>query len=259
MGTTIDVETQDGWAMVRIAREAKRNALDRATRDGLRDAFESLSGKARAIVLTGTGGSFCAGLDLKEREADKAAGRPDTAGAEAIALNMAIRNHPAIFIAGVNGLALGGGVTLINLCDLAVASHDAKLGAPEIGFATYAGMAGPTTQLLLTRKRAAWFLLTAERLDAATALDWGLINEVAEPEALLPRCRELAARIAGFDAAALAETKKALNHIPTVVTDWQEAMEHGQQVNRAIRTRTSAAAEGLRHFAGGGRNPGQGS
>lgn len=259
MDSTVRVTRHAGWAEIRIDREARRNALDRATRDALRAAFDALRGEARAIVLTGTGGSFCAGLDLKEREAERAAGRADTAGEEAIELNLAIRAHPAIFIAAVNGLALGGGVTLVNVCDLAVAASTAALGCPEIGFATYASMAGPTSQLLLTRKRAAWMLLTTERLDAATAERWGLINEVVAPEALAARAAELAARLAGFDAVALAETKAALEKIPAEITQWRDAMAFGQTVNTRIREGTAAAAAGLAHFAAGGRHPGQGA
>ena len=111
----------DGWAEIRVDREAKRNAMDRASREALLAAFADLRGRARAIILTGTGGSFCAGMDLKERSAEVARGVED-AGEQWIAVNMAIRKHPAIFIAAVNGLALGGGSTLINVCDLAVAS-----------------------------------------------------------------------------------------------------------------------------------------
>ena len=255
----IAVEPREGWLEVRIDREAKRNALNRAARERLREVFDDARGQARAIVLTGTGASFCAGLDLKEREAEKAAGLPDTAGEEAIALNVAMREHPAIFIAAVNGMAFGGGMTLVNSCDLAVAASDAQLACPEIGFATYASMAGPTSQLLLTRKRAAWLLLTNERIDAETARQWGLVNEVVAPDRLMARARELAARIAGFDAAALAETKKALGAVPGDITGWREAMEFGQTVNTAIRARTDAAAQGLARFTRGERNPGQGN
>jgi enoyl-CoA hydratase/carnithine racemase len=240
MRDTIQLQRHAAWAEIRIDREAKRNALDRATRAALREAFDALRGEARAIVLTGTGASFCAGLDLKERAADRAAGLPDTAGEEAIALNIGMREHPAIFIAAVNGMAFGGGMTLVNCCDLAIAASDATLACPEIGFATYASMAGPTSQLMLPRKRAAWLLLANERLDAATAERWGLVNEVMPGARLMPRARELAERISGFDAVALEETKNALNRIPGDTADWREAMAYGQTVNEAIRARKLA-------------------
>ena len=235
------IEQFEGWARVRIDREAKRNALDRATRTALTGFIANLPHTVRAVVLTGTGGSFCAGLDLKERAADRQAGLPDTAGQEAIALNIAMREHRAIFIAAVNGLALGGGMTLVNCCDLALAASDAEFGTPEIAFATYASMAGPTGQMLINRKRAAWMLLNPDRLSAQTACDWGLINEVTEPRALQAAAEALASRLAGFDGDALAETKSALNAIPAMNQDWEAAMQYGQTVNTAIRSKAGPA------------------
>jgi enoyl-CoA hydratase/carnithine racemase len=244
--------------VIRLARAQKRNAANRAMREALRSALEHLAADNRVIVVTGTDTSFCAGLDLKEREAEKAAGRPDTAGEEWMDISTMIREHSSVFIAALNGLALGAGVTLLNSCDLAIAADTASIGCPEIGFATYAGMSGPTTQLTALRRRAAWLLLTAERIDARTAEHWGLVNEVVEAARLMARTEELAARIAGFDPIALREVKKAINHIPAQITGWREAMQYGNGVNVTIRQETTAAAEGLARFANGGRNPGQG-
>jgi enoyl-CoA hydratase/carnithine racemase len=258
MAALVHLVQHEGWAEIQLNRHEKRNALNREMRSSLRDCLRQLEGVARVIVVTGTEGSFCAGLDLKEREADKAAGRTDTAGDEWIEINTLVHEHPAIFIAAVNGLALGAGVTLLNSCDLAIAADSAKIGCPELGFATYAGMAGPTTQLTVSRRHAAWLLLTAERIDAATAQQWGLINEVVEADKLSARIAELAAHIAQFDPIALREVKKALLHIPAQISGWREAMEYGQVVNQTIRRETTAAAEGLARFAGGGRNIGQG-
>ncbi len=258
MSGPIQVTRHDGWAEIRIDRAAKRNAMDRASRQGLLAAFAALRGEVRAIVLTGSGTAFCAGMDLKEREADRIAGI-EGAGDEWIAVNMAIRAHPAIFIAAVNGLALGGGATLLNVCDIAIASTEASIGCPEMGFATYPGMAGPAIQLSgISRKRAAWLVLTTNRVDGATAERWGLVTEVVAPDALLPRAAEIARQVARFDAVALEQSKKALDRIPAFITDWQEAMDHGQMVNLTIRAHTPAQAEGSARFAAGIKNPGQG-
>lgn len=258
MSELIAITRHDRWAVVRLARAPKRNALNREMRGALREQLASLEKEARVIVLTGTDAVFCAGLDLKEREAEKAAGHADTAGEEALELNMAIREHPAVFIAAQNGLALGAGMTLVNSCDLAIAGASATFGCPEIGFATYASMAGPTTQQTVLRRRAAWLLLTGERIDAATAREWGLINEVVAASALDARVATLAERIAQFDPVALREVKRALNRVPAEITGWRAGMEFGQTVNETIRRQTDAAAQGLAHFAAGGRNPGQG-
>jgi enoyl-CoA hydratase/carnithine racemase len=252
------VTRHEGWAQIQINREAQRNAMNRATRQGLLRTFDDLKGQAKAVVITGTGVAFCARIDLKEREADRKAGI-DGAGDEWTAVNMAIKAHPAIFIAAVNGLALGGGATMINCCDLAIASTTASIGCPEMGFSTYPGMAGPAIQLSgITRKQAAWLVLTTNRIDGATAERWGMVNRCVEPEELLPTAQALAQKVAQFDAVALAEGKKALDRIPAFITDWREAMDHGQMVNLTIRSKTTAQAEGSARFAAGIRNPGQG-
>ncbi|HEY4373895.1 MAG TPA: enoyl-CoA hydratase/isomerase family protein [Burkholderiales bacterium] len=237
--STVIVEPHADWALVRIEREDKRNAVDRATRSALMAALDELRGM-HAIVITGSGTSFCAGMDLKERKADLAAGKPDTAGHEWMDFNMALRAHPAVCIAAVNGLALGAGLTLVNSCDLAIAGAGAAFGTPEIGFGSYASMAGPTMQRSqLTRKRVAWMLLAAPRLDAVTAERWGLINEVVPDAQLLGRAGALAAQVAACDAVALAEIKQTLDRLPADA-GWREAMEYGQTVNAAIRTRRAA-------------------
>jgi enoyl-CoA hydratase/carnithine racemase len=253
MSETVEVLRHDGWAQVRIDRPAKRNALDRATRTALINAFAALRDDARCIVLTGTDASFCAGLDLKERAQETAAGAPDTAAGEWVDLNMAIRRHPAVFIAAVNGTALGGGVTLVNSCDLALAADDAVIGCPELSFATYASAGGPTALLSLPRKRAAWLLLTAESIDAATAERWGMVNQVVPNAELLAQAQRLASRIAGFDAIAIDETKKSLDHVPAEVNDWEGAMLYGQGVNAAIRERRGKPRGLPDALAAGGR------
>lgn len=237
---TVVIERHADWALVRIAREHKRNAVDRATRAALSAALEELRGM-RAIAITGSGAAFCAGIDLKEREAEKAAGRADTAGEEWMEINMAVRSHPAVCIAVVNGLALGAGLTLVNSCDLAIAGDSASFGTPEVGFGSYASMAGPTMQRSnLARKRVAWMLLAAPRIDAVTAERWGLVNEVVPDSQLPQRAAALAAQVAAHDGVALAEIKQTLDRLPAQA-GWREAMEYGQTVNASIRARRAAA------------------
>jgi enoyl-CoA hydratase/carnithine racemase len=258
MSELILIDRHDGWAEIRINRADKRNAMNRAARRGLLDAFDALRDEARAIIITGTDGSFCAGMDLKEVEQDRAAGIHGSSE-EWIGVNIAIREHPAVFIAAVNGVALGGGSTLINVCDLAVASTQSSIGCPEMGFATYPGMAGPAAQLSgITRKRAAWMILTTTRIDGATAERWGMVNECVAPEELMPRARQIAVQLAQFDPVALVESKKALDRIPNVISSWREAMEHGEMVNKTIRAATEAQDAGRARFAAGQKSLGQG-
>jgi enoyl-CoA hydratase/carnithine racemase len=258
MSELVIVTKYQHWAIIRLARAVKRNALNREMRSALRDHLEALRADTHVIVLTGTDAVFCAGLDLKERDAETASGQADTAGTEALELNVSIHEHPAVFIAAQNGLALGAGFTLVNSCDLVIAADTATFGCPEIGFATYASMAGPTVQQTAQRRRAAWLLLTANRIDAATAERWGLVNEVVAAGDLDSHTALLAKQIAQFDPVALREIKQALNRIPAEISGWRAGMEYGQTVNEVIRRETAAAAQGLKNFVQGRRNPGQG-
>ena len=105
----IELTGKGDYAVLRITREAKRNAMNRSARDGMQAAFEHAKDRFRVIVLTGTGRSFCAGIDLKERGEDVERGI-HSASQEWAEVNVAIRQHPSVFIAAVNGTALGGGL-----------------------------------------------------------------------------------------------------------------------------------------------------
>jgi len=226
------------YAVLSIEREAKRNAMNRACRQGMRAAMEFARDKYPVIVLTGVGTSFCAGVDLKERATDLARG--DTSGSgEWVDVNVAIREHPSIFIAAVNGLALGGGATLINVCDLAIAADTVEIGMPEMSFSTYPGMAGPSTQLSLSRKRVAWMMLTAERIPAQLAESWGLINKCVPFAELMTVAEETARHVSQFNAVALSAAKQALDQIPANITDWRQALAYGELVNAKIQQRNA--------------------
>lgn len=241
------IERREGYAVIRLNRPQKRNAMNRRARNALLDLLQAIRNEVSVCVLTGSENAFCAGIDLKERQSDRESGI-ETAPEEWRQVMVAIREHPAIFIAAVNGFALGGGVTLINACELAIAAKEARIGLPEMTFATYAGLAGPSTQLSLPRKRAAWMLLTARQINGTTAEAWGWVNQAVEPELLLSTAEELAAHVASFDPVALEETKRALDRIPHPIGDWGMALEHGSYVNATIRSRTAAQVEGVKRF-----------
>jgi enoyl-CoA hydratase/carnithine racemase len=249
----------DGVARIVLNRPAKRNAMNRAARGALLAALDACRGSARVVVLTGNGPAFCSGVDLKEVRSS-APGQSTLDGEHPwIAVQEAIRRHPAILLAAVNGFALGGGLTLINSCDLAVAAEDAEIGMPEVGFGLYPGLAGPSTQLRLGPKRAAWMVLTGERISGRTAEEWGLVNRAVPREALQDEALAVATAIARYDAVTLTWCKKALWEVPMHISDWTAALEYGEGVGTQIRAASDVVARGLDAFADGRRNPGQGT
>ena len=220
MSSLVTVEQRPGYAVVGLNRPEKKNALNRAARGELLDALTSLRAECRAIVLKGSGDSFCSGVDLKEARADAGAGIAPDPRSDWIDVLIAIREHPAVFIAAVNRLALGGGATLISVCDLAVAAYEAEIGMPEIGFGATSAVlrAGRRRSQLTAKRAAAWLVLTAQRIDGRTAEAWGMVNRSVPLAGLMDEADRLAKAVSAFDAVALSECKRALDAIPASIS-----------------------------------------
>ena len=161
-------------------------------------------------VITGAGDrAFSAGADIKEllpRMTRDPAKRPDPTP-PTIMRGMFI---PKPIIAAVNGVALGGGMEVALACDLRIASTRARFGQPEINLGAIPGWGG--TQRLpraVPAARAMELLLTGDPIDAATALQIGLVNAVVEPDALLPTAYDFAARICAKAPLAVQASKEA--------------------------------------------------
>jgi enoyl-CoA hydratase/carnithine racemase len=165
----------------------------------------------RALIVTGAGErAFCAGSDIKEfgSVAD------DVVGKKLAAENAAFSRlaaFPKPTIAAIEGLAFGGGLELAVCCDLLVMAADARLALPEVKLGVFPGSGGT---LRLPRRigeaRAKQLMFTGEPIDAATALAWGLITQVAPRGQALGAARALAATLAALPARALALMKEAV-------------------------------------------------
>jgi len=252
------IEDHDTWALMTINRPEKRNAMSRAAQRRFMEALDEVRDK-RAVVLTGVGPSFCAGVDLKEGAAN-AGSRAESSGQQDSwsACNEAVRRHPAIFIAAVNGFALGGGSTLIHNCELAVAGESATIGTPEIGFGAWPGLAGPALIKRVLPKHAAEIIFLAQRIDAATAYRMGIVNEVVADDQLLTRATELAEHIGKFDRTVLDWGKKAFRQM--ISLSWDDAMDLSRYTRWAVDS-NRAQVEGfsMQDFAEGKRGTGQGA
>ena len=243
----IQFEEFDKYALITFNRPEKLNALSSPMVAELQQRLEECSGVHSVIVITGTGRAFCGGVDLRERNdwvrkgakvrGDNVRNRwYDTMGT-------IIRNHPAIFIAAVNGVAVGAGATLVNVCDLAIMADEAKVGAPQISWGIYPGIAGASLQVRTLRKHAAWSVLTARSMTAAEAVDAGVVNFACPRERLLDEAKALAAHIAQFDPIALDWCKKALDQIPSHFKDWPVAVEYGRSVDSIIQNQIKSRRE----------------
>ncbi|GAB3572735.1 enoyl-CoA hydratase [Amycolatopsis endophytica] len=247
-GTTSDdelvlVEDHGDWALITLNRPHKRNAMNRAAQRRLREALREVHEK-KVVVLTGVGTSFCSGIDLTEAPPAAQPGRRASASIGSWAeCNEEIRRHPALFIAAVNGFALGGGSTLVHNCELAIAAEAASIGTPEMAFGAWTALSGPSLINRVLPKHAAELIFLAKRVDARTALRMGMVNEVVADDQLLPRAFELAERIATFDATTLDWGKRAFRAM--VNASWEESMELSRRTGSAIAASRSHEASPL--------------
>jgi enoyl-CoA hydratase/carnithine racemase len=245
---TVTLSEGDGVAVIALNRPAKRNAVNREMRKAIISALHSIHGKHHVCIITGSGGSFCAGVDLKEYEQDFKAGFVETESEWSTVL-LEIRKHPAIFIAAVEGYALGGGLTLIGVCDLALASRTAQIGMPEMRYGMYPTMAGPAAHLTLPRKVAALMILTGQLIDGDTAERWNLVNRSTAPGELLREAHVLAQQLVSMDPIALAESKKAFDVIPHQISGWAQAFDYAEGVNAQIAQQSATTQQALARFS----------
>ena len=181
-----------------INRPDKLNALNKKTVFELGEAihYANKDNAVRGIILTGAGSkAFAAGADIAEFL--------DLSVDEGKALSMAghqvfksIEQSAKPVIAAVNGFALGGGCELAMACHLRIASDQAHFGQPEVNLGLIAGYGG-TQRLtqLVGKARSLEMHLTADRITASKALEWGLVNQVVPNDQLLPKTIELMEKI----------------------------------------------------------------
>ena len=201
------VEQRDRILIITINRPEAKNAVNAAVSQGLADAMDRLDGDAGLSVgvLTGAGGSFCAGMDLK------AFARGENVVVEGRGMGFTQRPPVKPLIAAVEGFGLAGGMELALACDLIVASKDGAFGIPETKRGLVAGGGG----LLRLPQRIPYAIamelaLTGDRLPATRAKELGLVNVLAEPGKVLDAAIELAENITANGPLAVAATKQII-------------------------------------------------
>jgi enoyl-CoA hydratase len=250
---------EDGVAIVRLNRPEARNALSVALREAATSAVAGLGAddSVGAIVLTGAGAAFSAGVDLKEIGAPGGAPKPSSHGADNLVAAIVASGAPVI--AAVNGVAITGGFELALACDLILASSAARFADTHARVGIMPSW-GITQRLprLIGMARAKQLSFTGNFLDAATAERWGLVNLVVEPEQLLPSAIAIAADIASCDRRAVTNLKRAYDDGALVTmregfeVEKAAARDHMRQVRPEdiAARRESVQARGRTHSQG---------
>ena len=170
-----------GIARLTICNAGPLNILGSAAIAGVREGLEALASdpKIRVLVLAGESErSMIGGADIMEMA------RLDQASAEKFITGLrdlceATRNFPAPVIARLPGWCLGGGLEVAAACDFRIAAHDAKFGMPEVRVGIPSVIHAALLPRLIGWARARWLIMTAENIEAPTALSWGLVDVVA--------------------------------------------------------------------------------
>jgi enoyl-CoA hydratase/carnithine racemase len=214
MGIGYDVA--ENVARITLQRPEALNALSDAVLAGLRAALERAGNDAavKVVVIAGAGKAFCAGHDLKEMQAGRAAADGGAAYfadlfARCGAVMQLIPALPQPVIAQVHGIATAAGCQLVASCDMAVAAADARFGVNGVNIGLFCSTPMVALSRNLPRKQAFEMLTTGGFITAARALELGLINRIVPPEALEGETMALARQVAGKLGAAVRIGKRA--------------------------------------------------
>ncbi len=202
--------------LVRFNRPDAANAINTRMGEELLRLWDGLAAEpetCRCVVLAGAGDrAFCAGGDLKERR-----GMSDQAWRQQHELFermlRALLARPVPVIAAVNGAAFGGGCELALACDFAYAASHARFALTEVTLGIMPGSGGTQTlPRAVGERRAKEIILTGRPFTAQEALDWGVVNRICAPDALLPAALATAGEIAGNAPLAVRQARHAIDH-----------------------------------------------
>jgi enoyl-CoA hydratase len=244
MSDEVLVERRDQVLVITINRPKARNAVNLAAAEAIAAAIDELDGNRELTlgVITGAGGSFCSGMDLKGFLTGE---RPSLPGRGFAGLTQAPPKKP--LIAAVEGYALAGGCEIVLACDLVVAAESAKFGIPEVKRGLVAAAGG----LMRLPRRvppqiAMELALTGDFLDAADAHRYGLVNRLTPTGGALDAALGLAAKISANGPLAVRLSKQII----VESADWSSADMWDQQAEIIEPVFSSAdAREGAQAFA----------
>ena len=244
----IRFETDGPLAVLTLDRQDRLNAISRELTAELADLVTRLETDAtvRVLIVTGAGRAFCAGADIKERAADLDDHSLARTSSVLSPTFRRLERLSQVSIAAVNGVAAGGGLELAMACDLRIASSEVRMALPELTLGILPG-AGGTQRLprLIGPARAKEMMLFGRFVDAPTALNWGLVNQVVAPGQLMAEARAWADRLMEMPPLSLATIKDAVN--VAVDVDLDSGIRYEQRCSAALAL-TEDRREGHRAF-----------
>jgi enoyl-CoA hydratase/carnithine racemase len=229
------VEDCGASRILTMNRPEKRNALNSELTQSLLAALRQADTdeSVGCLILTGAGRGFCAGADLTEFK-----GLQDPRAAEERAeltmqLHLAFSRISKPIVTAINGPAMGGGAGLAIAGDIAVMAQGAKLGYPEANHGIVAAIVMANLVRQVGRKAAFELVALGEPVDAARALQLGMVNRVVPDSELMSHAQSFAEKLAGVSRSAMAETKRLFHEVADLPL--APALERGRDTNRRMR------------------------
>jgi 2-(1,2-epoxy-1,2-dihydrophenyl)acetyl-CoA isomerase len=252
VGEATTVEREDGLVTVTLDRPRRKNAISAVMWQELDAIVGDLETdpKVRAVVLTGAEGNFSAGADLSGEESNGVTGH----GPQLVLHEMRIvsriisrwKHLPKPTIAAVDGVAVGVALGIALACDLVIATDRARFMEVFVkrGLALDGGTSWTIPQLIGAR-RAKQMAFFGDTVDAATALDWGLINEVVAPDDLQATAAEWGRKLASGPTTAISLMKSQID--AALTNTYEEAVEGEARAQHIVYT-TKDMQEGIQSF-----------
>ncbi len=191
------VEIDRSVATLTLNRPNQYNALSAGLLESVCNALDTIAGDdtIRAVILAANGKAFCAGHDLKQMRASADRAEHHKLFSKCSEMMQKIVNLPQPVIARVQGMATAAGCQLVATCDLAVACETAQFAVSGIRVGLFCSTPAVALSRNISRKRALEMLMTGDFIDASTALEYGLVNQVVEPQMLSQATDELVGKI----------------------------------------------------------------
>jgi len=214
---TLDIQVNGSVATVTLNRPDAANAMSHRMVEELIAYFESIreNRAIRCVVIAAAGKTFCAGGDLKDMQADLGM-TPDERAvvlARFDAMLQAVSSAPQVIIARVQGAAVGGGVGLVSVSDIAIASDSASFSLTEVKLGLSPALISPYVIARIGISQARRLMLTGARIDADEALACGFVHETCLMEMLDARVQEVVGQVLACSPNALAETKALIAYV----------------------------------------------
>ncbi|MEP7299473.1 MAG: enoyl-CoA hydratase [Burkholderiales bacterium] len=243
------INTRDARGVVTLTlnRPAAFNALSEGMLSALQTELDAIDADpgARLVVLAASGKAFCAGHDLKQMRAEPSLAYYQALFAQCSQLMLRVQSLSVPVIARVQGIATAAGCQLVAMCDLAVASSEAKFAVSGINFGLFCSTPSVALARNVLRKQAMEMLLTGDFIDSNEARARGLVNRVAAPDALDAEVESLVKRIVAKPRAAIAIGKAQFYR--QVETGVAQAYEIAGEA-MACNMMDAAALEGVQAF-----------